>query len=78
VTERDERLDTIIVRLTNIEVLLTQLLERKRAAKRNGRKRSLTMIERAARAAAKDTVFVPTELDMAAARRALNRRGRKP
>jgi hypothetical protein len=60
-------------RLTRIEGVLTEVLRELRARKRRAGKRTKSVAERAAMAAASDTKYAPTELDKAAARRALRR-----
>lgn len=60
-------------RFARIEGLLAQVLRELRNRKRTAAKRTRTASERAATAAANDTQYAPTELDMAAAKRALRR-----
>lgn len=62
----DERLD-------EIERLLREVLRRRQAATKGGRRRSRTVAERAASEAV--AKYRPTDLEMAAARRRLRRTG---
>jgi hypothetical protein len=66
---RDETAD----RLARIEGALAEVLRELRARKRRSSKRAKSVGESAAMAAANDTKYAPTELDKAAARRALRR-----
>jgi hypothetical protein len=60
-------------RLARIEGALVQVLRELRGRRRRAGKRTRTVIERASQAAANDTEYAPTDLDIAAAKRALRR-----
>ena len=60
-------------RLTNIECLLEQVLRELRGRRRAGVKRTRTVAERALLAVQSNPEYQPTELQIAAARRALRR-----
>lgn len=68
----------IAVRLTRIELMLKQALDELFASKRRGAKRGRSTSARAYDAVVSDPNYKPTELQVAAARRALARiRGRR-
>ena len=65
--------DETAPRLARIEGLLAEVLRELRGRRRRAGKRTRSVAERSAIAAANDTKYVPTELDKAAARKALRR-----
>jgi hypothetical protein len=62
------------LRLAAIEGLLNQVLQELRRRRRSGAKRVRSVQERCLLAAMEETVYKPTELQIAAARRALGRK----